>query len=150
VVGTANNGTHLLLELRNSHGGLKADVTAGAFPLFFGISLFQVALYADDGSAAYPVAGDVLTATLASDAILTMPTSSLKGDASTDVVTGRCMPNVNFQLAAGFDFFYGKTDATGHFTRDVSAKVDLLRGDRVALTCLYPSGDTWSRENVAQ
>jgi hypothetical protein len=150
VVGNANNGTHLTLELRNSHGGLKANVTAGGLPLFFGISLFQVALYDDDGSAAYPIAGDVQTATLASDAVLTMPNSSLNGDADTDIVTGRCMPNVNFSLAAGFEFFYGKTDATGHFTRDVSSKTNLHRGDRVALTCLYPSGDTWARETVAQ
>jgi hypothetical protein len=116
VVGTANIGTDLVLELRNSHGDLKADVTAGAFPIFFGISLFEVSMYDDDGSAVYPVAGDVLTATLASDAVIAMPTSSLNGPASTDIVTGRCMPNVFFAVRAGVETFYGKTDSTGRFS----------------------------------
>lgn len=149
VAGTANNGTDLVIELRDAHGALKADVTAGAFPIFFGISLFEVALYDDDGSAVYPIGGDQLTATLASDAILEMPRSSLTGAANTDVVNGRCMPHASYALFAGFDTFYGMTDATGRFTRDVSTRVDLLRGDTLSLTCLYPSGDLWTRTGIA-
>lgn len=149
VVGTANNGTDLVIELRDAHGNLKADVTAGAFPLFFGISLFEVSLYDDDGSAVYPIGGDQLTATLASDAILVLPRSALVGAASTDVVSGRCMADASYALNAGIETFYGTTDATGRFTRDVSSRMNLHRGDTLSLTCLYPSGDLWTRTGIA-
>lgn len=147
--GTANNGTDLVLELFDEHGALKADVTAGASPLFFGISLFQVSLFDDDGAAVYPVGGDRLTATLADDADIEIPRSYLTGAPSTDVVSGRCMPNASYALRARFETFYGKTNSTGRFTRDVGSRMNLRRGDDLLLSCLYPTGDTWTRTGVA-
>ena len=150
AVGTANNGTDLILELRDEHGALKAEVTAGASPLFFGISLFQVSLFDDDGSAVYPIGGDRLSATLADDADLEIPRSYLTGSPSTDVVSGRCMPNAPYALRARFETFYGKTNSTGRFTRNVGSRMNLRRGDELQLSCLYPTGDTWTRTGMAR
>lgn len=150
AAGTVNNGTDLVIELRDSHGSLKADVTAGSAAAFFGISLFQVSLYDEGGSAAYPVAGDHVIATLASDADLLMPSGYLNGDPATDVVSGRCMANAPYALQARFRTFYGKTDSSGRVTRDLTGKMNLKRGDDLQLTCLYPTGDTWTRVGLAQ
>jgi hypothetical protein len=147
--GTANNGTDLVLELHDELDNLKADVTAGASPLFFGISLFQVSLFDDDGGAAYPIGGDRLTATLADDADLQIPDSYLNGTPATDVVSGRCMPNAPYVLQARFQVFFGKTNSTGRLTRDVGSRMNLRRGDDLLLSCMYPTGDTWTRTGIA-
>jgi hypothetical protein len=149
VSGTANNGTDLILELRDENGALKANVTAGGVGFFLGISFFQVNLFDDDGSAVYPVGGDTLTATLADDAELKIPVSSLNAAASTDIVTGRCMANAPYGLNAGGEIFYGTTDAEGRLTRDVGNRINLRRGDNLQLICMYRTGDTWMRTNIA-
>jgi hypothetical protein len=145
VLGTVNNGTDLALELYNPNGIRKAVATAG--PIVFGF--FEVAMFRADGRAAYPLAGDRLIASFSSDARLRLPASSLRGTAVGDVISGRCMADAPYELLAGFERFAGKTGADGRFQRDISNRMNLRKGDELSLTCLYPTGDLWTRTGVA-
>ena len=145
VEGSVNPGTNVELVLRGPNGRLKADSTAGPF----GFGQFAVTMYSSDGTAAYPTARDWLTASVASDAILQMPVSQLRGSAAQDKVWGRCPPGAKFQLFVGDKVYYGKADGNGAFSRDVSSKLDLKRGDDLTLLCRYPTGDIWNDADLA-
>jgi hypothetical protein len=146
VQGTVNRGTQVDLLLTDENAVEKAHVHAG--PFLFGI--FQVEMYADDGSAAYTDRGDWLTANIATDAALHLPVSSLHGTASDDVITGRCMPNAPYTLNARTQVFFGTTDSTGRLTRDVTSRMNLRRTDHLALACMYPTGDIWLRTGFVE
>ena len=150
MTGTANNGTDLVFVLTDRNGNIKADVTAGTSQLFFGISLFVVNMFKDSGAAAYPVNGDVLASSLADDAVLEIPNGSVTGNPATDVVTGHCMRNAPFMLIVDSEIFYGRTNSSGNLTRDVGNRLNLRRGDPLQLMCMYKSGDTWARTNIAR
>lgn len=141
LFGSVNRGTQLEVLLTDASAVQKANVHAG--PFLFG--LFEVEMYMDDGSAAYPVRGDWLTANLAIDAVLEIPRSHLRGTATDDLITGRCMPNAAYLLVARNKSFFGTTDSTGRFTRDVSNRMNLNVPDHLVLICMYPTGDTWHR-----
>lgn len=145
VVGSVNNGTHLNLTVRNREGNKKGDATAG--PIFFGF--FEVAMFNSGGDAAYPVGNDRVIGSFANDANLRVPVSQLIGSPSDDMVKGRCMANAPYALFARNRAFYGKTDASGRFVRDVGTRMNLRRGDELTLYCMYPTGDIWQRTNLA-
>ncbi len=145
VVGYANDGTRLRISIRDGHGDLRGAVTAGPF-LFGG---FEVVMFKKNGQPLYPRANDTLRATLASDAVMKIPASKLRGSAATDTVSGRCPPNAPYQLIVRGRAFNGVTNAKGNFKRNVGARVNVRRGDDLTLYCQFPSGDVWEDLNVA-
>ena len=145
ITGYVNDGTRLRISIRDPQGGLRGAVTAGPF-LFGG---FEVVMFKRDGRPLYPRANDTLRATLASDAVMKIPASKLRGSAESDTVSGRCPPNAPYQLIVRGRVFNGVTDAKGNFKRDVGAKVNVRRGDDLTLYCQFPSGDVWEDLSVA-
>jgi hypothetical protein len=145
VSGSVNNGTDVVLRLRDRYGHLKGDATSG--PVAFGS--FEVSMFYDDGRALYPRSRDRLAASFASDAVMKIPSSLLRGSATEDVVSGNCPPNAPYELIAGRRSFFGTADATGAFSRDVGNRMNLKRGDLLTLYCLFPSGDVWEDIDIA-
>jgi hypothetical protein len=145
VVGYVNDGTRLRISIRDQHGDLRGAVTAGPF-LFGG---FEVVMFNKDGNPLYPRANDTLRATLASDAVMKVPASKLRGSAETDTISGRCPPNAPYQLIVRGRAFNGTSDGQGNFKRSVGARVNVRRGDDLTLYCQFPSGDVWEDLNVA-
>jgi hypothetical protein len=141
LLGAVNRGTQLQIVLTDEHALEKAHVTAGPFKFGF----FEVEMYADDGSPAYPAGGDTLATNLAADAVLQVPHGYLRGSAFDDVVAGRCMANAPYLFLARNKLFFGVTNSTGRFTRDVGSRLDLRARDDLALICMYPTGDTVHR-----
>jgi hypothetical protein len=145
VVGYVNPGRNLTLEIKNRFGVSRGKVTGG--PYLGGA--FEIAMFKTNGSALYPLGHDTVIASLASDAVMEIPTSGLHAWASNDVVRGRCPPNAPFQLLARNRLFFGKADENGRLQRDVSARTDLRRGDEITLWCQYPTGDIWQDSKIA-
>ena len=145
VFGAVNNGTRVHIRLYDSDGHAKAHSTAG--PLFFGT--FEVAMYMSNGAAAYPVAHDWVTSTIASDAVMRIPPSALRGSAENDTVRGRCPADAPYLLAAGMKEFYGRADGNGNVERNVGSRIDLRRGTELSLYCMYPTGDVWQDVEIA-
>ena len=145
VFGSVNNGTRVHIRLYDGDGNAKAHSTAG--PLFFGT--FEVAMFKRDGSAAYPLNRDWVTSTIASDAVLRIPISELRGSATTDVITGRCPPDAPYLITAGTREFYGRADGDGGVRRDASSRMNLRRGTELSLYCMYPTGDIWQDVDIA-
>jgi hypothetical protein len=145
VFGSVNNGTRVHIRLYDGDGHAKAHSTAG--PLFFGT--FEVAMFKRDGSAAYPASRDWVTSTIASDAVLRIPTSELRGSAATDTIWGRCPPGAPYALSAGLKEFYGTAGADGRLQRDVGGRMDLKRGTELSLYCMFPTGDIWQDIDIA-
>jgi hypothetical protein len=145
VAGYVNDGTRLRISIRDSNGVSRGTVTAGPF-LFGG---FEVVMFKKDGRPLYPRANDTLRATLATDAVMKIPASKLRGAAESDVVSGRCPPNAPYQLIVRGRAFHGISDANGNLRRDVGNRVNVRRGDDLTLYCQFPSGDVWQDLNVA-
>jgi hypothetical protein len=145
VLGYVNPGRNLTIEVKDRFGDSRGKVSSGPFLGGF----FEIAMYKKNGAALYPLGQDTVVASLASDAVMKIPTSGLVGLASTDVVRGRCPPNAPYQLFARNRFFFGTADAQGNLQRDVSARTDLRRGDEITLWCQYRSGDIWQDSKVA-
>jgi hypothetical protein len=145
VLGYVNDGTRLRIAIRDPDGRLRGSVTAGPF-LFGG---FEVVMFKKNGEALYPRANDTLRATFATDAVMKIPASRLRGSAETDTVRGRCIPNEPYQLIVRGRVFYGTADAQGNLIRNVGNKINLRRGDDLTLYCQFPSGDVWQDLNVA-
>ncbi len=143
VSGQTNNGTNVKVTLADAHGNVKALATAG--PVHFGE--YEVSLFKANGHAAYPLAGDWLSADFATDAKIQIPVGALLANPSTDVVSGRCPANAKWRLEVYNDtideFFFGQVGASGEFARYIGSRVDLAKGDQVELHCLYPTGDEW-------
>ena len=145
IFGFMNNGTDLRLVLRDDDASVKARAAAG--PIIFGY--FATSLFDADGHAVYPLAGDRLTASFASDARLLIPRTVLRADASEDTVSGSCMPGSRYRVSVDFRPLYGRTGPDGTFHRDLSGSQDVHVGDDLSLTCLYPSGDRLTRQSSA-
>jgi hypothetical protein len=156
VFGALNLGDSISLALRRSDGSLKAEAQVGPVPF---LNIYDVALYDSDGDAVAARAGDVLNGSFADDAEITLPVMVLTGSAASDEVRGRCMPNRPYRVfIERFDFeggdfvfqeFTGRTGSDGTFTEDVSGRVNLKVGDKLELTCRYPSGDQVGRFSSA-
>ena len=69
-------------------------------------------------------AGDWLIGSFARDAALQMPLNALTVVARTDRVTGRCMPNAPYKLVVRHRRFFGFTDSTGRFDRDLTFRIE--------------------------
>jgi hypothetical protein len=88
-------------------------------------------------------------------AAVTLPTISVAGHASTDLVTGTCPPNRPFEAYAHdptypyranyYSYVDGNASATGHVSADMSSGYyplfDLMSKDEVVLSCTLGSGD---------
>ena len=96
-------------------------------------------------------AGDHITGTWAGDGALTIPATSVTGNATTDHVSGRCLPNRPVMAYAhranwsSLSYGYANADATGHFNTDMSNALyptfDLRHGDIVEVHCRSGRGD---------
>ena len=158
IVGRANSDVTLVanlgdvsVHLANRHGSWKATATAGHITN----GIYFATFFDGAGAPAYPLARDVVTSDLATDAHLRMPVGNLTGNARRDMVTGRCPPNARYELdiinlnEASFEAFFGKADGSGNIVRDVGNRMNLKRGDELTLRCLYPTGDEWWDRDVA-
>jgi hypothetical protein len=141
LAGSVNPGTKLEFTLTDENAVEKGTATAG--PFMFGV--FEVTMFDDAGKAMYPDGGDWLSSDLAPDATLQLPVSELRGSAATDTVSGRCMPDSSYLLVAKNDSFYGTTNSAGEFGRYVGGRTNLRHGDHLSLSCMYQTGDLWSR-----
>jgi len=139
--GAANTGANLSFDLFDGHGHIKASTTTSA--LAFG--QYEVSLYDGNGNAAYPVGGDQLVSNFATDATLTLPVSELRGSASSDTISGRCMANAHYAVLTYNNTYFGRTDSTGRLSLSVGNKENLHRADPLRLVCQYPTGDLWIR-----
>ncbi|CAN5459972.1 hypothetical protein BH20CHL6_BH20CHL6_09390 [soil metagenome] len=151
--GNLNPGDPVHVELRRADGSLKAQLTS---PGFFS-NFWDGILYAPDGTSVAARPGDVLWSDIASDSRFTLPVMALNGSATRDTVYGRCMPNRPYEVIVVresltefvFESFRGRTNGAGRFVKEVSARVDLQRGDRLTLECKFATGDLVGRLNSA-
>jgi hypothetical protein len=145
VYGYASSGQPITIKLSNPSGqpkGIAADV---AQPNGFFGGYFLDA----KGAATYPIAGDKVKGMFATDALLTMPQTSLHGTASNDQITARCLPHRPFQAYSyndsGYSYQFGTTDASGSLTVDMSsgsyASFNLQAGDYIQVRCKTAKGD---------
>ena len=141
VSGVANVGAPVSFTLVDRHGVFKGSGDGGDPP--YGV--FSAGLVDANDDAVYPVGGDTLTSNLAADASLRMPVGRLRGNAATDVVTGRCMANAPYFLSTDTRVYTGRTHGDGTFTRVLPRKDDIRVGDPLHLACMYPTGDVWVR-----
>ena len=72
-------------------------------------------------------ARDTLRATFASDEVMKIPASKLRGSPDTDTVSGRCPPDAPYQLIVRGRAFNGVSDSQGNFKRTIGAKVNVRR-----------------------
>jgi len=143
VQGTLNPGQEATITLRSGSGNFRGSMTVenGLYLTFEGFFRNSA------GSIVRARAGDRVVGTFAGDATLTIPDITASGVPSTDAVTGHCLPNKPFKLFATHanysDSAYreGTTDASGNFTRDLTADMNLVAGDILELTCRYATGD---------
>jgi hypothetical protein len=141
VSGVSNPGVAVSFMLHDGHGAEKGRGNSGTN--LYGD--FAAGLVDANRDAAYPIGGDSLQSDLASDARLRIPVSELRGTASTDTVSGRCMANAPYLLLTFNGSYAGRTDANGRFSRSVARKENLRKGDQLRLACMYPTGDIWLR-----
>jgi len=94
-------------------------------------------------------AGDTIDATdLVSDAYFVLPAISVSGNATTDRVSGTCLPNSPFWFEAYAPDYSrdttrsGTTDGTGFFSRKITSSMNLKRGDHIDVECTLSTGDT--------
>jgi len=143
VQGALNPGQVATLELQDGATNVRgtAVVQNGNYNAFSGY--FRNAA----GNYVRPRPGDIVDASFASDAVITIPDITGSGVAATDVVTGHCMPNRPFELFVYKPNYsdtatrYGISDGSGNFSRDFSADINLVSGDRIRVTCRYNTGD---------
>ena len=114
VAGYVNDGTRLRISIHGPQGDLRGAVTAGPF-LFGG---FEVVMFNKDGRPLYPRANDTLRATFASDAVMKIPASKLRGSPDTDTVSGRCPPDAPYQLNRARPSVQRRVGQSGQFQAD--------------------------------
>lgn len=142
VVGAANRGDDVRIDLLSPGGGVRAVAHAGSPTVF---PFFEAAFIDADGSHTYPVAGDRIVGSIAGDLELLVSRVSVHGDTAADRVWGRCMPASPYLFRAVGDtgeeiaFRTGTTDAEGRFSRQVP--FDLQRSHFLTLTCRFETGD---------
>lgn len=102
------------------------------------------------GRPAYPRAGDRLVTDVPGLPTLRVPRSALRGDPSSDRVSGRCMAGAPYQVVVqgvtGFRYaeLRGRAGADGRFDRPIRRQMDLRRGDLLDLVCAWPDGDLFT------
>ena len=143
VEGIVNPAQVVTLTLKDSLGNVRGSATAQGDYLGFFYGDFATGV----GEPVLPRKTDRVVGSFGSDANVTVPDIRLSGVAATDVVTGACMAGVPFELFArkadygDYVYRYGTTDSGGNLTRDLTADVNLAKGDVLRLTCRYTTGD---------
>jgi hypothetical protein len=106
------------------------------------------------GGTVYPRATDKVAATFATDATMTVPNVTVAGNATSDVVSGICMPNQGFAVFARKPDYsdsatgYGVTSGSGAYAFDVTSQMNLVAGDYISVRCKFDTGDEVGREGV--
>jgi hypothetical protein len=140
VIGSVNNGASATLKLRRPDGTLRATATLSWKTPGFDLNGY----FANSaGHLVAAKAGDKVVASFGSNATMVIPAITVAGDASTDTVTGHCIPNAPYQLTlhlagGGSSTAYGVTDGSGN-VMDVMGGVEI--DDSPTLTCRFPTGD---------
>jgi hypothetical protein len=142
VEGYVNRGSVETLTLRDAGSTLRGSLMFQGDNDGYFDGYLQSA-----GTLVLPRVTDKVIGSFASDAMVTVPNIVVTGVASTNVVSGTCMPNRPYNLyARRADYSdsiqrYGTTDGSGHFSQDLTADINLLNGDPLQLTCMFPDGD---------
>lgn len=110
--------------------------------------VFSATLTGEDGAPSSVRRGDQVHApAIGSDADWTVPAVRGRADASTNVVSGRCVPNGYFEVEAerangsGWAFDWGTADGSGNLSVRMPDRVDFDSGWRVWLSCQLDTGD---------
>lgn len=152
VLGNLNHGV-TKLELRTSAGVLRGRAYLAPQDSWGGV---YGSFATSAGSPVYPRTGDKVVGDFAIDAKMTIPGITITADAATDIVTLTC-PGMAGQGAriwvrkrdwSGFADRVGVANASGVRAWDVSADIDLVRGDRLEGTCRYDTGDEIARDGT--
>ncbi len=105
-----------------------------------------------NGNVVQALAGDTIDATdVASDATWVLPAISVSGVASTNRVSGTCLPNDDYYFEAyspQYDrdnSFNGVADSAGNFSRNITHQMDLQSGDHIDVFCTLSTGDEVAR-----
>jgi hypothetical protein len=148
VLGFANPGQSVSVRLKRS-GSVKGTATGVADA---GLGYWSETLHRSGGDPIVPHAGDNVVGTWAADGALTIPTTSVTGNAATDHVTGQCLVDKPVKIRAyhpnfsSTSYAAGMADGTGHFNVDTSdaqnPTYDLQHGDLIEVSCLTTRGDT--------
>jgi hypothetical protein len=137
--GDARPRQDVTVWLFNSQGNQKAKLKDrasawfGDYGSFFGVNMRP---------------GDFIGSNIASDALWQIPANNPTFDTATDVVTGKCFRNREFQVYAQqgngpSGEVYGTTNNNGNFSVDLMALdgYDLQSGDLVEIGCRHATGD---------
>lgn len=147
LLGYTNPGTHVTVQLKTASGTLKgtASDVADAASGYWSANLRN-----SGGTAVMARAGQTVRGTWAGDGALTIPTTSVTGNAATDHISGRCLVGSPVKVRAYHPdfsdtaFAAGTANGTGNFNVDMSSvafPIDLRHGDLIEAWCLTPHGD---------
>jgi hypothetical protein len=136
LYGDASDPLHIELRAADGHVRATVDVVTGS-----GEYRYLALLLDAYGQPVYPAPGDRIVVRGVADADLRIPVGAANGRVGTDVLYGRCMPNVAFDLW-GRGQHKGTTNAHGRFSMALPGR-PIRRGDGVSLFCHYPSGDIY-------
>ena len=136
VYGDASDPLHIELRAADGHVRATVDVVTG-----YGEYRYLALLLDALGQPVYPAPGDHIAVRGVADADLRIPVGNANGRVGTDVLYGRCMPSVTFDLW-GRGEHKGTTNAQGRFSMALPGR-PIRRGDGVSLFCHYPSGDIY-------
>ncbi len=140
--GALNTGATATIELRTAANALRGTA-AGAWSTF---AFFDAEFVNSSGDPVSVKSGNKVVGSFATDANVTIPTISVGGDASSEQVTGQCMPNTPYSVYVRRGNFsatetqYGTTNATGNLT-SLFMVFNLMQTDKILLTCRYGTGD---------
>jgi hypothetical protein len=149
VWGYVAPGTSLEVDLLDS-GHIQKAIAAGGVDRF---GYFETDFIAADMGFVRAIAGDFVdaTASIGADATWQIPAIPVTIRASSDKVSGTCLPNDGWQVNARSNvadrnaFVTGMTNASGNFSTDLTSQMNLQRGDKVNVYCKLPSGDVVAR-----
>ena len=146
--GYAAAGQQVTLKAKTSSGSLLATTTTTAD----GYGNFSGEFWSANGAPVYLVAG--MKIAMSTGGTLTMPSMSVLPDPASDSVSGTCGARQFYEVYAfdstwtrpqPYSYAYGKSDATGHFTRNMAnanyPTFDLQAGDEVQVRCSSRGGD---------
>lgn len=143
VTGALNIGTTATIELRTSANGLRGTASGNWGQLS---DIFYSSFVNTDGDLVAVRSTNKVIGSFATDATVTIPSSTLTADASSNQATGSCMANVPFSLfVRRADYSaqttaYGVTNGSGTFAISLGG-YDVQLADKPLLSCRYPSGD---------
>ncbi len=150
VSGVMNPGEAATITLMTSGNAVRGRAYVGADQYTGGYTgLFRTTT----GATVYPVPANKVSASFASDALITLPSLTLTGAASTDVVSGVCMATQGVYIYAYSDTDsasgYTTSNGSGAFSMDLTSQMDLHAGDYISAKCKFDNGDEVLKEGVS-